>query len=50
MITEIFTETVLTGLSTDKKPTNYPNGTKFREIDTGYVYRYDKAHSKWCIQ
>ncbi len=50
MVTEIFTETVLTGLSTDAKPTNYPNGTKYREIDTGLVYRFDKEHMEWRLQ
>lgn len=41
------------GLSTDVKPIDYinstyiTNGSKFEEIDTGIVYKYDAGNKKW---
>lgn len=33
----------LAGKSTDVKPMGYLTGSKFTEIDTGYVYAYDET-------
>ena len=38
------------GLSTDTKPLNQPNGSKFYEIDTGKKYRFDKENKQWLEQ
>lgn len=35
------------GLSTDTKPSNTANGSKFLEMDTGKEYRFDYANSYW---
>lgn len=35
------------GLSTDTKPTDCANGSKFFEIDTGKAYRFDEENSQW---
>ena len=37
----------LSGLSTDKKPLTYRNGTVFVEIDTGKRYRFDGENKSW---
>jgi len=31
----------ITGLSTDTKPTTFPAGSIFRELDTGFKFMYD---------
>jgi hypothetical protein len=35
------------GLSTDIKPTNVNNGTRFIEMDTSSIYLYDAQDKKW---
>ena len=46
----------LYGLSTDTKPTDtycgvtIPNGSSFREIDTGKTYLYDADSKAWFEQ
>lgn len=42
----------LRGLSTDEKPTtdNIPNGSSFREMDTGAVFLYDGESKEWLKQ
>lgn len=35
------------GLSTDTKPTDCANGSKFFEINTGKAYRFDEEHTQW---
>lgn len=35
------------GLSVDDKPLNVENGSTFKEIDTGRVFRYDKENNIW---
>ena len=35
------------GLSTDDKPTNTANGSKFIEMDTGLEFLYDFAGQTW---
>ena len=35
------------GLSTDTKPTNYPNGSTFVEMDTGKVFIFDTENEEW---
>lgn len=37
----------LYGLSTDTKPTNVGNGSKFIEIDTQIVYYFDAENGDW---
>lgn len=37
----------LSGLSTDTKPTNVGNGSKFIEIDTQIVYYFDAENGDW---
>ena len=37
----------LDGLSTDRKPLHYRNGTVFREIDTDKKYKYDAENRRW---
>ena len=38
------------GLSVDDKPLNVENGSSFKEIDTGRVFRYDKENNLWIEQ
>ena len=38
------------GLSTDTKPSNIPNGSLFKEIDTGDEYRYSISDDTWYKQ
>lgn len=38
------------GRSIDDKPLNVENGSTFKEIDTGRVFRYDKENSIWIEQ
>lgn len=40
----------LYGTSSDSKPTSYGNGTKFWEIDTGKLYRFDAENGVWYDQ
>lgn len=35
------------GLSTDTKPSDCMNGSKFLEMDTSKVYIYDKQGDEW---
>ena len=35
------------GLSTDTKPTSYPNGSTFLEMDTGKVFIFNAQNSTW---
>ena len=35
------------GRSIDTKPVDVPNGTRYREIDTGRVYCFDEENKKW---
>ena len=37
----------ITGLSTDDKPTDVSNGSKFIEMDTGKIYMYDAENEQW---
>lgn len=50
MITDSNTGIELSGLSTDSKPTNVPNGSIFVEIDTGKVFFFNAAASTWVEQ
>ena len=43
----IYTIQQYEGLSTDTKPTDVPNGSRFLEMDTGDVYMYDADSSAW---
>lgn len=50
MITQMYNETSISrffGLSTDTKPTDCPNGSKFYEINTGKQYLFDKENVFW---
>ena len=38
------------GCSVDDKPLNVENGSTFKEIDTGRVFRYDKENNIWIEQ
>lgn len=38
------------GRSIDDKPLNVENGSTFKEIDTGRVFRYDKENNIWIEQ
>lgn len=38
------------GRSIDDKPLNVENGSTFKEIDTGRVFRYDKENNVWIEQ
>lgn len=40
----------LRGLSTDTKPTDVPNGSEFREMDTGKKFLFSAAGSEWIEQ
>lgn len=40
----------LRGLSTDTKPVNVPNGSRFREMDTGKEFLYSAAGTEWIEQ
>lgn len=35
------------GLSTDEKPTDVLNGSRYIEMDTGKVYLYDAEGAEW---
>nr|DAO00736.1 MAG TPA: Heavy-metal resistance protein CzcE [Caudoviricetes sp.] len=35
------------GRSIDIKPVDVPNGTRYKEIDTGRVYCFDKENKMW---
>ena len=50
MISEVKTDTELRGLSTDTKPDDYPNGTKFVEMDTFVVYYFDESTGDWITK
>lgn len=36
------------GHSTDTKPTECTNGSRFIEVDTGEEYRFDAENLVWC--
>ena len=38
------------GRSVDDKPLDAENGSSFKEIDTGRVFRYDKENNLWIEQ
>ena len=38
------------GRSVDDKPLNVENGSSFKEIDTGRIFRYDKENNLWIEQ
>ena len=38
------------GRSIDDKPLDVENGSEFKEIDTGRVFRYDKENNLWIEQ
>ena len=38
------------GRSVDDKPLDAENGSSFKEIDTGRVFRYDKENNIWIEQ
>ena len=38
------------GRSIDEKPLNVENGSTFKEIDTGKIFRYDKENNVWIEQ
>ena len=38
------------GRSVDDKPLDVENGSSFKEIDTGRVFRYDKENNLWIEQ
>lgn len=40
----------LRGLSMDTKPTDVPNGSEFREMDTGKKFLYSAAGTEWIEQ
>jgi len=40
----------LRGLSTDTKPTDVPNGSEYREMDTGKKFLYSAAGTEWIEQ
>lgn len=40
----------LRGLSTDTKPTDVPNGSEFREMDTGKKFLFDAENQTWIDQ
>ena len=37
----------LYGLSTDTKPTDVPNASRFFEINTGKLYMFDAENHQW---
>lgn len=39
--------TTVYGLSTDVKPTDVPNGSKFVEMDTDKKYLFDAENTTW---
>ena len=43
----IYTLQQIDGISTDTKPTDVPNGSRFLELDTGKVYMFDADSSVW---
>ena len=38
------------GTSDEEKPTGVITGSKFREVDTGKLYRYSETDGKWYPQ
>ena len=38
------------GRSVDDKPLDVENGSEFKEIDTGRIFRYDKENNLWIEQ
>ena len=53
MRTQVFSKTsisVFIGLSTDDKPLDCPNGSKYAAIDTGKLYRFDASSRTWYEQ
>lgn len=40
---------MLYGTSEDTKPTNYGNGSKFIECDTGSIYVFDASAKEWNL-
>lgn len=40
---------ILYGTSSDSKPTNYGNGSKFIECDTGAIYTFDATNKEWNL-
>ena len=43
----VYTPQILYGLSTDTKPLDEPNGSKFIEMDTSKVYLFDAEGAEW---
>ena len=43
----IYTLQQYEGISTDTKPTDVPNGSRFLELDTDKVYMFDADSSSW---
>ena len=41
MAITIYAGNNITGLSEDVKPTTFPNGARFFELDTGLIYLYN---------
>lgn len=39
----------ISGLSTDEKPLDVANGSRFDEMDTGKSYRFDEENKKWLV-
>lgn len=52
MITQMYNKTSVSrfyGLSTDTKPTDCPNGSLFREMDTQKTYCFDAENKLWYV-
>ena len=49
IIKESMAESLL-GNAADTKPTNYPHGTKYQEIETAKSYRWDRQGQQWYEQ
>lgn len=47
MVTDFWSGNEYAGLSTDTKPSNVPNGSRFYEIDSGKYYVYDADNDTW---
>lgn len=45
-----YTTPMFAGLSTDTKPVNVPNGSRFTEIDTSILYFFDKTTESWVAK
>ena len=45
-----YTTPMFVGLSTDTKPVNVPNGSRFTEIDTSILYFFDKTTESWVAK